>query len=68
MVAERLVGQRLPYLLIIGIKWEFKNSETYRCIELNSILGDHSSNSLIGAVAAVVSRCHCTSVFTPYLL
>ena len=38
---------------------------TYRCVELHGILSDHSSNSFVRAVAAIVARGHLPVSTTP---
>lgn len=38
---------------------------TYRSIELHCILSDHSSNSLVRAIAAKIARIHLTIGFSP---
>ena len=38
---------------------------TYRCVELDCILCDHSSDSLVRAVAAIVARGHLPISTTP---
>jgi hypothetical protein len=41
---------------------------TYRCVELDCILCDHSSYSLVRAVAAIIARCHLAISTTPNVL
>ena len=41
---------------------------TYRGVELDGVLSDHSSDALVGAVAAVVARVHLPVILSPDVL
>ena len=40
---------------------------TYRCVELDSVLGDHGCDAFVGAIAAVISGSHDPGMFAPPL-
>jgi len=44
------------------------NFNTYRGIELHSVLSDHGSDALVGTIAAIVARIHLAFVLTPDVL